>query len=292
MPSRLEEWGVLAFTDIISARRSARAKRSSSHATCFPPIVTAQHYIERLAPAGFKVQRQDDLSLEWRQILVDRLQMYRSLRETTVERFGEAHFEKWDRMAARLSACLSRQARRDANRGASHMRSGSGHEKRVSRLVATNHAQLLQQCANVGVAAGPEFVFRDRPPPSSTRVRSFERRSHECRTQRRRARQSTIQRAIESRFRCLARHGDARAMDVWTRGARRGDRQADARPPEGGSIFLRGPARVARSIILASISRSSAHPSSHLPGRRRIPCRMSAASRLRSSRWETAASSR
>ena len=73
----------------------------------FPPIVTAQHYIERLAPAGFKVQRQDDLSLEWRQILVDRLQMYRSLRETTVERFGEAHFEKWDRMSARLSACLS-----------------------------------------------------------------------------------------------------------------------------------------------------------------------------------------
>jgi len=95
----LRNGGVLAFTDIIScAPLSSSETEQLARDMRFPPIVTAQHYIERLAPAGFKVQRQDDLSLEWRQILVDRLQMYRSLRETTVERFGEAHFEKWDRM--------------------------------------------------------------------------------------------------------------------------------------------------------------------------------------------------
>jgi hypothetical protein len=44
------------------------------------------------------VERYDDLSSGWRDILVSRLEMYRSLRDTTVERFGEAHFEKWDRM--------------------------------------------------------------------------------------------------------------------------------------------------------------------------------------------------
>ena len=95
----LKHDGVLAFTDIVScAPLTAEETEQLASDMRFPPIVTAQHYLERLAPAGFSIQQQDDLSVGWRQILVDRLQMYRSLRDTTVERFGEAHFERWDRM--------------------------------------------------------------------------------------------------------------------------------------------------------------------------------------------------
>lgn len=95
----LKHGGLLAFTDIIAcAPLTSSETEQLARDMRFPPIVSAAHYLERLAPAGFNILRQDDLSLAWRQILVDRLQMYRSLRETTVERFGEAHFEKWDRM--------------------------------------------------------------------------------------------------------------------------------------------------------------------------------------------------
>jgi len=95
----LKNDGLLAFTDIVAcAPLAADETEQLARDMRFPPIVTAQHYVERLATAKFTVARQDDLSVEWRQILVDRLEMYRSLRDTTIERFGEAHFEKWDRM--------------------------------------------------------------------------------------------------------------------------------------------------------------------------------------------------
>ncbi len=95
----LKNDGTLAFTDIVSCvPLTTEETEQLGRDMRFPPIVTAQHYIERLAPAGFAIQRHEDLSEGWRQILVDRLQMYRSLRDTTVERFGEAHYDKWDRM--------------------------------------------------------------------------------------------------------------------------------------------------------------------------------------------------
>ena len=95
----LKNDGVLAFTDIVSCvPLTAEETGQLARDMRFPAIVTAQQYWERLAPAGFTIKQSDDLSLEWRQILVDRLQMYRSLRDTTVERFGEPHYEKWDRM--------------------------------------------------------------------------------------------------------------------------------------------------------------------------------------------------
>jgi ubiquinone/menaquinone biosynthesis C-methylase UbiE len=95
----LKNDGTLAFTDIVScAPLTSDETDQLARDMRFPPIVTAQQYLERLAPAGFTIQQHDDLSIEWRQILVDRLQMYRSLRDTTVERYGEAHFEKWVRM--------------------------------------------------------------------------------------------------------------------------------------------------------------------------------------------------
>ena len=91
--------GILAFTDIIAIAPLTAAESAQMAAEMqFPSIVTAQHYLDLLEPSAFALQRHEDLSPAWKDILVSRLDMYRSLKDTTVERFGPAHFEKWDRM--------------------------------------------------------------------------------------------------------------------------------------------------------------------------------------------------
>ena len=91
--------GVLAFTDIISIAPLTEAEAAQMASEMqFPVIVTAKHYLDLLPGAGFTLERHDDLSPAWRDILIGRLEMYRSLRDTTIERFGQAHFDKWDRM--------------------------------------------------------------------------------------------------------------------------------------------------------------------------------------------------
>lgn len=95
----LKPGGVLGFSDIVSVAPLAPAEATQmADEMQFPSIVTAQHYLDVLPACGLAIERHDDLSAQWREILVGRLQMYRSLRDTTVERFGQAHFEKWDRM--------------------------------------------------------------------------------------------------------------------------------------------------------------------------------------------------
>jgi len=91
--------GILAFTDIVSiAPLTGDESAQMADEMQFPSIVTAGHYLDSLEPNGFAVQRHDDLSPAWKDILVGRLEMYRSLKDTTIDRFGLAHFEKWDRM--------------------------------------------------------------------------------------------------------------------------------------------------------------------------------------------------
>jgi sarcosine/dimethylglycine N-methyltransferase len=91
--------GLLAFTDIVSIAPLAPEESAQMAAEMkFPTIVTAQHYVDLLEPSGFALQRHEDLSPAWKDILIGRLEMYRSLKDTTIERFGQAHFEKWDRM--------------------------------------------------------------------------------------------------------------------------------------------------------------------------------------------------
>ena len=95
----LESGGRLAFSDIVSIAPLSPAEATQmADEMQFPSIVTAADYLALLAPAGFEVEQCDDLSSGWRDILVARLQMYRSLRDTTVERFGQAHYDRWDRM--------------------------------------------------------------------------------------------------------------------------------------------------------------------------------------------------
>jgi ubiquinone/menaquinone biosynthesis C-methylase UbiE len=94
----LKPGGVLGFTDIIScAPLTSDEAIQMADEMQFPTIDTAGHYLAALKASGFAVERQDDLSSGWKDILMARLRMYRSLRDTTVARFGEAHFAKWDR---------------------------------------------------------------------------------------------------------------------------------------------------------------------------------------------------
>ena len=97
----LKPGGILAFTDIVSiAPLTADEDARLADEMQFPPIVTAERYLDELMRAGFAIERHDDLSPEWKGILLARLEMYRSLRDTTVARFGGEHYEKWDRKYA------------------------------------------------------------------------------------------------------------------------------------------------------------------------------------------------
>lgn len=95
----LKPGGVIAFTDIIErAPLDADEARKMADEMQFPVIASVAGYRAMLAEAGFRIERQDDLSAPWTEILQHRLQMYRSLRATTVARFGQAHHEYWDQM--------------------------------------------------------------------------------------------------------------------------------------------------------------------------------------------------
>jgi sarcosine/dimethylglycine N-methyltransferase len=89
--------GTIAFTDIV--RRAAlepaayrRLQREMSYFT----LESLDGYCRLLADSGCRMIAQDDLSGWWTEILQQRLTMYRSLEGTTVARFGEEHFRKWD----------------------------------------------------------------------------------------------------------------------------------------------------------------------------------------------------
>ncbi len=90
--------GVIAFTDIVAlvplaAEEEARLA-AEMHESGIAPV---ERYTQLLGSNGCAVERCEDLSAQWKEILVKRLAMYRSLRDTTVGKFGEAHFAAWDR---------------------------------------------------------------------------------------------------------------------------------------------------------------------------------------------------
>jgi hypothetical protein len=63
----------------------------------FSELSTLEQYCHLLEEKGCQVVEVEDLSDDWAQILIDRLAMYRSLKEQPVSSFGLAHFQKWDR---------------------------------------------------------------------------------------------------------------------------------------------------------------------------------------------------
>jgi ubiquinone/menaquinone biosynthesis C-methylase UbiE len=90
--------GHIAFTDIMQRgglvdHELARLRDEMA----YPSVETIAGYSKLLQDSGFDEVQVEDVSDEWTCILVDRLKMYRSLRMTTVAKFGEARGESWDR---------------------------------------------------------------------------------------------------------------------------------------------------------------------------------------------------
>jgi len=93
----LRPGGRLVFTDVLqTAGTSDASKLRLQHEMAMAELATADFYCRQLEREGCEVAA-EDLTGEWRQTLVDRLAMYRSLKAQTVERFGPAHYAKWDK---------------------------------------------------------------------------------------------------------------------------------------------------------------------------------------------------
>ena len=93
----LKPGGHIAFTDILVTDNTCQSTRASlQREMTFQELASAGSYKEALERETCSVLDHHDVSDEWRVILADRLVMYRSLKDQTVDRFGEAHFAKWD----------------------------------------------------------------------------------------------------------------------------------------------------------------------------------------------------
>ena len=89
--------GVIAFTDaVLRARLSTEEESRLGTEMHAPGVATTEQYLSLLRAQGCAITSCEDLSTEWSEVLVKRLAMYRSLRDTTVAKFGAAHFEAWD----------------------------------------------------------------------------------------------------------------------------------------------------------------------------------------------------
>ena len=89
--------GIIAFTDILrrDGLSAAELERLQSGMT-FQSLESLEGYSQLLAERGCALLVRDDLSAWWTEVLQRRLEMYRSLKDTTVARFGVAHFQEWD----------------------------------------------------------------------------------------------------------------------------------------------------------------------------------------------------
>jgi sarcosine/dimethylglycine N-methyltransferase len=90
--------GVIAFTDIVLlVRMDPEEERRLAAEMFIPRPSLVSEYTELLVECFCTIERSVDLSDEWIGILVARLEMYRSLRDTTVAKFGEARYLEYDR---------------------------------------------------------------------------------------------------------------------------------------------------------------------------------------------------
>lgn len=90
--------GVIAFTDIVSlARMDPEEERLLLAGMFIPRPSFVREYIQLLTEGSCVIEQSIDLSDQWIAILVARLEMYRSLRDTTIAKFGEARYLEYDR---------------------------------------------------------------------------------------------------------------------------------------------------------------------------------------------------
>jgi ubiquinone/menaquinone biosynthesis C-methylase UbiE len=89
--------GVIAFTDILRRERHAEEEMQRlRREMAFLTLETIDGYVEELTRRGCRLAVREDLSEQWSKILVQRLAMYRGLKDETIARFGTDHFRRWD----------------------------------------------------------------------------------------------------------------------------------------------------------------------------------------------------
>ena len=94
----LRPGGRIVYTDILARSSMTNEIRSRLETEMvFSELSTLEQYCHLLEEKGCQVIEVEDLSDNWAQILIERLAMYRSLKEQTVSSFDLAHFQKWDR---------------------------------------------------------------------------------------------------------------------------------------------------------------------------------------------------
>ena len=94
----LKPGGLIAFTDILEgASMTTPVTERLRQEMTFMELNTLGTYRTLLETSGCEIKMAEDLSEEWARILINRLAMYRGLKDQTIARFGSSHFEKWDR---------------------------------------------------------------------------------------------------------------------------------------------------------------------------------------------------
>lgn len=89
--------GYLAFTDIVLRTSLTEAEHARlSEEMRASRLIPASDYIRLLEARGCEAVMSEDLSSQWAEVLTGRLEMYRTLRDTTEKKFGAAHFQQWD----------------------------------------------------------------------------------------------------------------------------------------------------------------------------------------------------
>jgi sarcosine/dimethylglycine N-methyltransferase len=93
----MKRGGRIAFSDIVTIGELREADAAKLQAgMSIPRPASAADYIRALESCGFTSVRTTDLSTEWVHILRGRLEMYRSLRDTTAAKLGEQRFQEYD----------------------------------------------------------------------------------------------------------------------------------------------------------------------------------------------------
>jgi ubiquinone/menaquinone biosynthesis C-methylase UbiE len=97
----LRPGGRLAFTDWIARPTLGDGERRRLREwMAATTLQTLDGYRALLGAAGFRAVTAEDLADEWRAILRERLQMFRTLREQTVARLGEVRYREYDQLYA------------------------------------------------------------------------------------------------------------------------------------------------------------------------------------------------
>jgi cyclopropane fatty-acyl-phospholipid synthase-like methyltransferase len=92
----LRPGGRLGFTDLLATPRLTDADRERlAEAIAALGLIAAEEYTAHLTGAGFREVTWEDLAPGWSEILRARLEMYRSLEDETVKRFGRERHERY-----------------------------------------------------------------------------------------------------------------------------------------------------------------------------------------------------